>query len=319
MIGDDPRLQRAFALIDDANAADPTVVSVHGVSGPKELVHAGLAVEWVRRLRPDAGAALLLAARGHHLRRWTTPRSTYPAGRAGYLRWRNALHEQHARELGELLAAADYDAPTIARAQELVRKDGLGRASAPDDDVQTLEDALCLVFLETQFADMAARLEPHVLARVLVKTARKMSAAGLAAVAEVALPPGLRRLLDEAFARDVVERYLGALAAHDWDALASTLSEHVHRVGPYRDAYDGRAAYTRFLEATLAQCSGYELTIGRVLAEGGVVSVQLTETVDEGDGRLRTDEAVVFDVEHGAIQKIAVYLQSSEHVTTTRS
>ena len=40
-----------------------------------------------------------------------------------------------------------------------MRKEGL----AHDAEVQALEDALCLVFLETQLADVAARLEPDTL------------------------------------------------------------------------------------------------------------------------------------------------------------
>ena len=90
------RLRAALAAIDDANAADPTVVTVRDRTGPKEIIHADLVTEWVLRLRPDADEALLLAARGHHFRRWTVPRSSYPAGRAAYLRWRKDLHAQHA-------------------------------------------------------------------------------------------------------------------------------------------------------------------------------------------------------------------------------
>ena len=103
------RLRAALAAIDDANAADPTVVTVRDRTGPKEIIHADLVTEWVLRLRPDADEALLLAARGHHFRRWTVPRSSYPAGRAAYLRWRKDLHAQHAKELGLVLADAGYD------------------------------------------------------------------------------------------------------------------------------------------------------------------------------------------------------------------
>src|SRR5690349_14877152 len=93
------RIRAAWAAIDAANASDPTLVPVRGETGPKEILHAQLVTAWVERLQPEASDALLLAARGHHLRRWTVPRNSYPAGRAGYLRWRKALHEQHATEL----------------------------------------------------------------------------------------------------------------------------------------------------------------------------------------------------------------------------
>ena len=92
--------------------------------------------------------ALLLR---HHYRRWTVPRASAPAGRAGYLRWRTSLQEQHARELGEILGSVGYDDETVTRVQAIVRKVGL----AHDAEVQALEDALCLVFLETQLADVS--------------------------------------------------------------------------------------------------------------------------------------------------------------------
>ena len=88
---DPERFARAIAAIDAGNADDPNVVTIRSRTGPKEILHAELVTEWVVRLDPDATEPLLLAARGHHFRRWTVPRSTAPAGRAGYLRWRKSL------------------------------------------------------------------------------------------------------------------------------------------------------------------------------------------------------------------------------------
>jgi limonene-1,2-epoxide hydrolase len=305
------RLRAALAAIDDANGADPTIVTVRDRTGPKEIIHADLVTEWVLRLRPDADDALLLAARGHHFRRWTVPRASYPAGRAGYLRWRKDLHGQHARELGVVLADAGYDEATIGRVQSIVRKDGLARAGA-NDDVQVLEDALCLVFLETQLVDIAARLDPAKLPGVITKTANKMSAAGLAEIAHVPLGPGAHRILDEAFARDVVQRYLDGLAAADWGAVTACLAPDVERIGPYRDIFRGREEYAAFLQNTVSALSGYELVIADMIADGNRVAVELSETVDDGDTRLHTDETVVFDVAGGLIARVAVYLQTSE-------
>ena len=305
------RLRAALAAIDDANRADPTIVTVGERTGPKEIVHADLVTEWVLRLQPDADDALLLAARGHHFRRWTVPRASYPAGRAGYLRWRKDLHAQHANELGLLLGDLGYDEATIQRVQVIVRKDGLARAGE-HDDVQVLEDALCLVFLETQLVEIAARLDPEKLPGVITKTARKMSAAGIARIAEVPLGPGARRMLDEAFARDVVQRYLDGLAAADWDAVAASLAPDVERIGPYRDAVSGRERYAEFLQNTITALSGYVLVVADVIADGNRVAVELSETVDDGNDRLHTDETVVFDIADGLISRVAVYLQTSE-------
>jgi hypothetical protein len=188
---DEDRFDRAVAAIDAANADDPNVIVVRGESRPKELAHAELVSAWVLALRPDASDALRLAARAHHLRRWTVPRTSYPAGRAGYLRWRRDLHEQHAREVGQILTGVGYDDETIARVQDLVRKRGLGK----DPEVQALEDALCLVFLDTQFDDLAARLDPEKLDGVVDKTLTKMSPDAIARVADLDLSPDARARL----------------------------------------------------------------------------------------------------------------------------
>jgi hypothetical protein len=126
------------------------------------------------------------------------PRASYPAGRPGYLRWRRDLHRRHAVELGELLTEYGYDTVTIERVGELVRKDRLGKG---DTEVQALEDAMCLVFLETQLGEIADRLDDAKMLDVLAKSAKKMSPEGLALVAE--LP------LDDA-GRDLLARALGA-------------------------------------------------------------------------------------------------------------
>jgi len=171
---EDPRFDRALAAIDAANADDPTTVAIDGVERPKELVHAELMTRWVLELDPGADAAQLLAARAHHIRRWEIPRSEYPDGRAGYLRWRAALKRRHAEEVGSILADVNYDQALIGRVQRLIRKDGLGTEAA----TQTHEDALCLVFMTMQFDDLITRLGPDHTVGVVAKTLAKMSDRG---------------------------------------------------------------------------------------------------------------------------------------------
>jgi hypothetical protein len=172
------------------NAEDPTSV----LGEPTALVQGRLAAAWVERLDPAASDVQLLAARAHHLRRWASPRTDFPEGRAGYLRWRTAAKKRHAEELGELLAGAGYPAEAIERAQRIVRKEGLGT----DPAVQTHEDALCLVFLETQLDPLAADLGDEKAVAVLAKTAAKMGPAGLAAAGGLALSPHGAALLADA-------------------------------------------------------------------------------------------------------------------------
>lgn len=193
-MGGSERLSRALAAIDAANADDPNQIVVRGERRPKELAHAELVSEWTLKLRPDASEALRLAARAHHIRRWAIPRSGYPDGRRGYHAWRRALHEHHAAEVGRILAELGYEPDAIQRVQDLVRKAGLGR----DPEVQTLEDALCLVFLETQLEDLAERLDEEKLQDVLTKTLRKMSPDGIQAARALPLDPPQRALLERA-------------------------------------------------------------------------------------------------------------------------
>ncbi|MCU1393985.1 MAG: hypothetical protein JWM34_2413 [Ilumatobacteraceae bacterium] len=184
----------ATAAIDDANAADPNQVTVRGATAPLALVHGRLAAEWVQRLSPDAAEAVLLAARSHHLRRWEVPRTTYPEGKAGYLRWRRDQKQRHATDVEQILLDAGYDPATIARTQELIRREHLGT----DAETQLVEDAACLVFIETQLAEMEPRFERDHLLEVIRKTARKMSPAGLDAVGEIALGEREQALLSDA-------------------------------------------------------------------------------------------------------------------------
>jgi hypothetical protein len=188
------RLESALAAIDAANADDPNRIVVGGVERPKELAHAELVTEWVRRLVPEPSEELLLAARAHHLRRWVVPRSTYPDGRAGYLRWRRHLHERHAEETAEILAAAGYDEAVISRVADIVRKRNLAR----DPEVQALEDALCLVFLDTQLHELAGRVERPKMVDVLRKTLVKMSEDGKRHALALDLHPDDAALLTEA-------------------------------------------------------------------------------------------------------------------------
>src|SRR5438128_2735897 len=120
------RMARAIAAIDAANADDPETIDIGGEIRPKEQAHAEMMTAWVQRLDPDATEAQLLAARAHHLRRWSIPRASYPDGRSGYLRWRTALKKQHASDVAAILGGEGYEPEVVARVQQIVRKDGLG-------------------------------------------------------------------------------------------------------------------------------------------------------------------------------------------------
>lgn len=191
------RLTAALAAIDAANADDPHTIVVDGLERPKELAHAVMMTRWVRRLSPDCSDAQLIAARAHHLRRWAIPREDYPRDRAGYLRWRSALRRQHAEDVAAIMRRAGYGEDDVARVQAIVRKQGLGR----DPEVQVHEDALCLVFLETQFDALAAQLaDDDKMVEILRKTVTKMSPEGLEAAGALPLSADGAELLGRALA-----------------------------------------------------------------------------------------------------------------------
>lgn len=192
----DERYRSAIAAIDAANADDPATVTFEGRTRPKEQLHAELMTSWVHRLDPDADEAQLLAARAHHLRRWALPRDDYPEGRAGYLRWRTELKKRHAAEVGAILVDHGYEAEVVDRVGAIIRKEGLGH----DPAVGVHEDALCLVFLQTQLDDVAARLGPDKTVDVLVKSIRKMTDRGRRAAVELPFTPTSRGLVEAALA-----------------------------------------------------------------------------------------------------------------------
>lgn len=190
------RYATAVSVIDFANSEDPNLIWSRGERLPLAMVHGQLAAEWIPRLVEDPDEALLLAARAHHLRRWELPRGAYPEGRAGYLRWRRDQKERHATDVAEILLTVGYDEATIHRVQTLIRRQRIDVESG----TQWIEDAACLVFLETQLADFSEQIDRERLMSVIQKTAAKMSEGALALVPEVPMSEEARQILTDALA-----------------------------------------------------------------------------------------------------------------------
>jgi hypothetical protein len=167
------RFETALRRFDEANARDPNTEIVDGVSHPRELIYAQWLTGWILKLCPNASEALLLAARCQHICRWEVPRSSYPMDKPGYLRWRADLKKFHADKAGRILHEVGYDNATIQRVQELNLKQNF----PADPEVCVLEDALCLVFLERQFAALAAKSDDEKMINALQKSWNKMSPA----------------------------------------------------------------------------------------------------------------------------------------------
>ena len=164
-------LEAALEAIDVANSEDPRTLVVRGSSRPWALGEGELATQWLDVLAPDASDELRIAVRAHHIRRWETPRNSYPDGRSGYLKWRTHLYDVAAQHVADIMRAARYADDAVARAVRLMHK----RDLRADAEAQTYEDVLCLVFLESQFTDFAARTDSEKLAAIVDKTLAKMS------------------------------------------------------------------------------------------------------------------------------------------------
>ncbi len=169
-------------------------MSAGGKTYPREVLYAQWLTDWVLKLRPDASEALRLAARCQHLCRWTIPRESYPQTRAGYLQWREALKRFHARRAGELLREVGYPEDLIERVQSL----NLKKDFPKDPEGRVLEDALCLVFLEHQLAELADKTSDEKVVNALQKSWKKMTPAGKAEALKFSYGPKEKNLLKRA-------------------------------------------------------------------------------------------------------------------------
>jgi Domain of unknown function (DUF4202) len=199
---DPRRFEAVLAQFDAENSQDPNTEVVDGVARPRELVYAERLTQWVLRLCPDASEELRLAARCQHLCRWAIPRASFPMTRPGYLKWREELKQFHARKSGEIMRAAGYPEPVIERVQRLNRK----KDFPADADSRVLEDALCLVFLEYQLGDLAAKTDDAKVITALQKSWQKMTPTAHAEALKLSYGPREKALIDRALGGTNIER-----------------------------------------------------------------------------------------------------------------
>jgi hypothetical protein len=188
------RFENALRRFDEENARDPNTEQIGGVVRPRELVYAERLTDWVLRLQPDASERVRLAARCQHLCRWESPRSRYPMDRAGYLKWRTELKKFHAEKSGQILREVGYDEELIGQVQAL----NLKKNFPADPDTRIIEDALCLVFLQFQFAELAAKTDDDKMINALQKSWHKMTEPARAEALKLNYGPRERALLDRA-------------------------------------------------------------------------------------------------------------------------
>jgi len=195
-VADSERFKRALARFDEENSRDPHRELVNGVEQPRELIYAKWLTDWLLRLCPDASEELRLAARCQHLRRWEVPRNSYPMTRVGYLQWREGLKKFHAQKAGEILSEVGYLELVIMRVQSL----NLKKDFPKDLETRALEDALCLVFLEHQFADLAAKTAEDKMINAVQKTWKKMTEKARAEALKLSYGEREKKLIEKSLA-----------------------------------------------------------------------------------------------------------------------
>ena len=190
------RFEAACRGFDAVNSLDTNLEIVEGIARPRELIYAERLTNWVLKLCPHASEELRLAARCQHICRWMIARGSYPRTRPGYLKWREDLKQFHAAKAGEILRSVGYPEDTVAKVQAL----NLKKNFPQDPDSRVLEDALCLVFLEFQFAELAAKTADDKMINALQKSWKKMTPTAREHAMRLQFGPKEKSLLERALA-----------------------------------------------------------------------------------------------------------------------
>lgn len=168
------KLELAFERYDAYNSKDPISYTYKGEVFPEEYFLAKQLYGWVLKLDPEPSEELLLASRSQHIGRWEIPRSQYPEGKTGYLDWRRNLAVFHADKSTAIMKEVGYGQDQIDRVRQFLLK----KKIKVDREVQTLENALCLVFLEFQYEDFFPKYEAEKIVNILRKSLLKMDEKG---------------------------------------------------------------------------------------------------------------------------------------------
>ncbi|NDV16706.1 DUF4202 family protein [Muricauda sp. TY007] len=193
-MGKSKKLLEAFKLFDEANTQDPNKENFEGTAYPKELLYAQRMTDTLNEFEPDASEALQLTARCQHICRWEIPRESYEMNRVGYLKWRQELKKFHAEKSKSILKEVGYDDETIDRVAFLLLKKQLKK----DEETQTLEDVICLVFLKYYYEPFLVKHDDDKIVSILQKTWKKMSPKGHKAALSISFSERGKELVTKA-------------------------------------------------------------------------------------------------------------------------
>ena len=116
--------------------------------------------------------------------------------RTGYLKWRNDLKVFHANTASEILKEVGYQDELIESVRFLLLKKQLKK----NELTQTLEDVICLVFLEHYFEGFSEKYEQDKMIVILQKTWKKMPFQGQIEALKLDLSQHSKDLISKALA-----------------------------------------------------------------------------------------------------------------------
>lgn len=185
------QLQQAFAAFDLYNSKDPNTETYNGVTYPKEVLYGQRMTAKLNAYAPHASTALQLAARCQHIGRWEIARNSYPMDKKGYLQWRSAEKMHQAKIAEQILQEHQFDQDTIEKVKFLLLKKEL----TTNEETKTLEDVICLVFIEFYLDDFAAPHDDEKVIDILKKTIKKMTPRALEEAAKIKVSERMGRLI----------------------------------------------------------------------------------------------------------------------------
>lgn len=189
----DERLRRTLERIDEENMKDPTKEAWEGSEMPCAWVYGQRMTQWLLKLQPEPSPELQIAARAQHICRWEIPRDTFPANRKGYLDWRVRMYDFHSEKTLAIMEELGWDEDAQYQVNFYLHK----RCLQTNREVQFLEDAACLIFIEHHLLEFAKEHRDQKVVRIIQKTWDKMTEQGHREVYAIALPDEVHALLDK--------------------------------------------------------------------------------------------------------------------------
>ncbi|CAD6928499.1 unnamed protein product [Tilletia controversa] len=313
----------ARELIDASHRRDPLYIEKNQGTGqgvhalrPRsdgaaldELAYADCVESWAARLLPayadslpeparDNDDLVRLAARCQHLERFLHPRSSYPEGKAGYLKWRRDLYTIQANRAVELFTQAGLPEDEIEAARTWISKTDL-KPGKPGGNLgtQLLEDSAVLVFLEQELAQFAQRHSSDYprekFVDILKKTWRKLSPQAKEAAKKLEIHEGLSPILADAIA----EAEKSALAD---DSTPSAEQPETKDIQSITDVLDSTSLHDPQPNTSGAKMSSSVKPVqGSQAGDGSVQSAQRPKTLEEAQ-RLREADSATAAATFGA-------------------